>query len=457
MKKTVLIISIIILVTALFSAWWLHPKSGAATYVTSSACMDCHQEEGHSWVRTLHPKMFRPVTSDADILGDFTSSDPLLTFSRDAVQYVVGNRWEQVYVTMTDGEYHPLPARWFIKQQKWVPYKVDSWQTFNMSKNCNGCHTTGFDPATFAFSEFGIGCESCHGPGSRHVAHNRKRTSWRCKICHLRPAGTVNKQKDIILSVSSTVCGQCHNRGKNKPFSSQDTPVFNFPVQYVPGEDLAKSFTPLTPEKDKENKYWWGNGIAKKRHQEFADWGKSNHAKALTNLRRNHTLMMGDLDESCLQCHSTDYLMADNDAKPTVRTAQYGITCVACHDPHKMGEDVKRLPNEPCKRCHFPEKGLCRSTAKYNHFPCPEDKVECVDCHMPYVVKSGGWFSIRGHAFVIVSPFDSALDKKSDKKSGKKSFMPNSCQNGGCHQDRTLEWMQREYSSYYSRADNDNQ
>jgi Cytochrome c552/Cytochrome c554 and c-prime/Doubled CXXCH motif (Paired_CXXCH_1) len=426
------------------SVWQLHPRGESPVYVTSLACRQCHQDAYNSWNNTLHPKMFRPVKNDKNILGDFNSKDPVLTFSKDEVEYVVGNRWEQIYVRKIDGEYYPFPVRWYVKQQKWSPYKVDSWQKTPMSEKCNGCHTTGFNPSTYEFSEFGVGCEACHGPGSRHVDNKKMTSSLMCRICHWSEA---RKQTDIIRSVSSTVCGQCHNRGKNRPFSDQDAPVFNFPVQYTPGEDLAKSFTPLSPEEDTKNKYWWGNGVAKARHQEFADWEISNHAKALILLKQNHSPEMGILEDVCLECHSTDYLLADTPPKPTMRTAKYGITCVGCHDPHKIPvkEESGRMFNEPCISCHVSKNTNCAEQTDPVHFPCPQDKVECVDCHMPYVVKSGGWNSIRGHAFIILSPLEN-----------EQTAMPNSCQNGGCHQDRSPQWVQQEYRTFYGNSSGKN-
>ena len=437
-SKKMVFFLLFVLTAALICMWLLHPKESSPFYVTSPTCKECHKKHYESWSNTLHPKMFRPVKNNgALILGDFTSKDPALTFSKDAIEYVVGSHHEQIYVKKIDGEYYPLPARWSIEQKKWSSYRVDSWKKTPMSKQCNGCHTTGFNPETYEFSEFGIGCEACHGPGSRHVTNQHKATSLMCRICH---RSAPQQQTDIIRSVSSTVCGQCHNRGKNRSFSDQQEPIFNFPVQYIPGEDLAKSFNPLTPTDDKNNRFWWGNGMAKAKHLEFADWEKSDHAKTLTSLKQKHTSEMEELKDSCLQCHSTDYLLADNDHKPTLHTAQYGITCVACHNPHTLIEnkDSGRKFNEPCIRCHTKQKKNCKGRADPIHFPCPTDKVECVDCHMPYIVQSGGQYSIRGHAFIIISPLEnSALS------------MPNSCQNGSCHQDRSTQWIQDEYRKYY--------
>ncbi|MCP4275803.1 MAG: cytochrome C, partial [Gammaproteobacteria bacterium] len=108
--------------------------SSRSYYVASENCQECHQAHYQAWHETtLHPKQFRPVRGPEDLLGDFTSDNPALTFKQEEVEFVIGNKWEQVYVRMIDGEYYPLPAKWLIPLQKWIPYKVDSWRQTPMS------------------------------------------------------------------------------------------------------------------------------------------------------------------------------------------------------------------------------------------------------------------------------------------------------------------------------------
>lgn len=424
-------------------AGYLHKdvSSGDATYVTSEACRDCHALNYNSWKdNTLHPYMFRPVKSDADILGDFDSNDPALTFKKEDVEYVVGNKWEQVYARMIDGEYYPLPAKWHVMLKKWEPYKVNNWKETPMSKMCNGCHTTGFDPATLKFAEFGIGCEACHGPGSTHVQNKRKQTEVPCKRCH--SDDEADNKIDIINSVAPSVCGQCHNRGQNAPKDRIHGAIFNFPVNYKPGDDLKSAYVPMKPKDDKKSKFFWGNGIAKNRHQEFGDWSKSKHANALKKLKEEHIKGgdRGELTDECLHCHSTDYRHADKDKKPTLDTAKFGVTCVACHEPH--GRD-KLLPHvgdgvTQCGGCHV--DSMSHNVAKKDkpHYPCPTATVTCADCHMPRIVSTGGFLSIRNHGFKIVTP-----------KVAQKNKMPSSCQNGGCHDDKSIECAIDAYQRHY--------
>ena len=37
--------------------------------------------------------------------------------------------------------------------------------------SCDGCHSVDYDIQTKTVTEWNVGCERCHGPGSEHVAH----------------------------------------------------------------------------------------------------------------------------------------------------------------------------------------------------------------------------------------------------------------------------------------------
>lgn len=440
----------LVLVVSIATGWslWLHRDiSDTPHYVTSDACLDCHEEHYLAWKDTLHPKQFRPVTSPADIVADFDKADPaVVTFTKADIKYVIGNKWEQVYVQVVDGEMYPLPAKWFITTQKWKPYKVKDWKETPLSTKCNGCHTTGFNPDTFEFSEFGIGCEACHGPGSVHVQHEEEENDPSCTVCHALLGDDDHEgeeKKTIIRSVNASVCGQCHSRGKQTRQLDHMETTFNFPLGYKPGEEISANFKQSTKATDKKKKYWWETGLSKNRHQEFADFMRSKHGKALKLLRTSKDKSRGELEDSCMRCHSADYIFAPEDAKPTLETAEFGITCVVCHDPH--GLDKRLFPEREgphrCGSCHI--ERLSDSTAKsgHRHIPCPADKVRCADCHMPYIVKSGGTTTIRSHAFQIVPP--SATEKFK---------MPNSCQNGGCHKDKDTAWAIKAFAEFYPEA-----
>lgn len=446
MKLRFLFIGVIVLIITINVYKYVSVHSSieqAPSYVGSESCKDCHQIYFESWKHnTLHPKIFQPVKEQSQILGDFENKSPLVNFTKDEIEYVVGSKWEQVYMRMIDGEYYPFTAKWMVTTQKWVPYKVHDWKETPASTKCNGCHTTGFNSNTFEFNEFGVSCESCHGAGSHHVNHKKMDTSIECFVCH-----DTHKEfhEDIIVSQKSTVCGQCHSRGKTSQESNNGKMTsFNFPLNYKPGDEISNNFVATSIQNDQKGKNWWGNGVSKNRHQEFADFSFSKHVKALDDLRQKKNPHGGEKSDECLKCHSQDYRSAPKGEKPTIESAKYGLTCVTCHEPHGM-DNRERLTK--CGECHIntianKDHNLAKNKS-YKHFSCPVEKVSCEDCHMPRIVKTGGDFTIRSHAFKIIPPSASIEFQ-----------MPNSCQNSGCHSDKSYEEMDKIFKKDYPNFEN---
>ena len=442
---------ITVIITIISISIYLHKdttiiKGKKAYYSTSNSCKECHNGKHEAWSNSLHPKIFKPYTNDTQIVADFKNKPDFVKFDKKDIEVIIGGKWEQVFARKIEGEYYPFPAKWMVLTQEWIPYKTKDWNKTPLTQKCNGCHTTGLDKQTGEFSEWGVSCESCHGPASTHVQNKKMLTQSECTICHNSDSlvEELNKKEDIIVSVKSAVCGQCHSRGKEKGLDKYHTEVqFNFPVEYLPGQNLSQNFKPTTPQTDKKGKNWWGNGISKNRHQEYADFNRSKHASSLKNLKeKKNTKCAQQPKDSCLQCHSADYILAPKDNKPTLQTAKLGITCVVCHNPHSLGEG-KRDANQPssgCGNCHIGNMSFNVNKLNQKHYPCPTNEVSCADCHMPRIVKTGGKFSLRSHAFKIIPP-----------EATKKYGMPNSCQNGSCHADKPLEWAQEEYSKFYPK------
>lgn len=435
--RTYIILVIVVLAGAILILHY--DVSDDAHYVTSETCADCHQARYTSWkTQTLHPRIFHPVNNPEEILGDFDSDDPLVNFKKEDIKFVVGSKWEQVYARKIDGDYYPFTAKWMITTQKWVPYKVKKWRETPFSKNCNGCHTTGFNADTFEFVEFGVGCEACHGPASQHLQQERKLAKPWCSVCHANDEPA--EDNGIIVSVKNSVCGQCHSRGQQSVDNEHMQASFRFPLNYKPGEELPEDYKPITQEIDSKGVHWWAIGLSKNRHQEFADFSVSKHAQALEKLKSKSSTMWGELKDECLECHSADYRFAKEGEKPTIASAQIGLSCVVCHEPHGLNRQFRslKIDEQRCGLCHIDTLALTTAENAKAHYPCPLGTVSCADCHMPYIVKSGGTYPIRSHAFKIVPP---AVSETID--------MPNSCQNGGCHNDKSLKWAKNAFKTHY--------
>src|SRR3954447_415056 len=153
-----------------FATMWVagqSPAPAAATYVGSAACGRCHAPTFERWKRTRMANVLRdPVEHPEAIVADFTTPDPLLTFSKADVAFVYGGKFKQRYFKRVGDDFAPLPATWDVTHRQWRAYGV----TGATSGLCDGCHSVNYDIERKTVTEWNVGCERGHGPGSAHVA-----------------------------------------------------------------------------------------------------------------------------------------------------------------------------------------------------------------------------------------------------------------------------------------------
>ena len=415
------------------------PFSSDATYLGSLSCQRCHEDQYASWQRALHLKMTREA-GNAPMLGNFNDARfekygrSYRMFTRDgrrfvtvkrrnadpetfAVDYTLGARRFQGYLSkLQDGRIYVLPVFWHIETAQWVDFKEitpipdddhDYRQIWNV--NCFNCHATNiarnFNARTLTFdttwTEMGIGCEACHGPGSEHAA---LMAEWE-KTPASKPAydtRTDNRELGTILKIFSPrtaprrqifdACGYCHG---NKT---------NFFAGFRPGdryEDFALPFliSEPIPAADPEGDYWPDG-----RPTRF------NRPQALT---ASGCFMKGQ------------------------------AVCTNCHLAHGARNDhALKLPfersNGLCTQCH---DGLSDSAAlaAHTHHPADSTGSRCVECHMSDV----NWRLLnrrRDHTFAPPVPELTA-----------RYGTPNACTT--CHDARTPEWAAGTLDRWYGEKD----
>ncbi len=284
--------------------------AGAAGYAGSRRCLGCHTDNYLGWRDTLHAKTIRAVDAHPEaVLADFEQPEVKIPFSREDVKYVIGEKWQQRFITETvSGELLVLPGQWNIATQEWV---IDG-ETLNWRTECSFCHVTGLETAAWEFQEFGIGCEDCHGPGEAH-ADNPEETA-------------------VFNQADDQVCGACHSRGA----SPEGHP---FPASYQPGDRLTDHFT-FTADATTR----WPDGSAKIHNQQYTDWMLSNKMQGPDGLR-------------CVTCHAVH----EKGGGPSQTLLPTNEMCSGCHAekttlarhiPYHQQAITKR--DFTCNNCHMP-------------------------------------------------------------------------------------------------------
>lgn len=333
-------------------------------YVGSAACRACHTQIYNRWKMTRMANVVRDPKEHPDaILPDFTKHDLLLSFGREDVALVYGSRWKQRYFKKVGDDYFVLPAQWDIAHRIWRPYFVkngtDWWASLYPPDNfkrptgplCDGCHSVNYDIQTKAVTEWNVGCERCHGPGSEHVARPLRED-------------IINPARLSIVEANDT-CIQCHSQGQplKNPIGGR---YYDWPVGFQMGGKL--------------HDYW------KLEDHKLGETTFTHYADGTGHKNR----------------------MQGNDFVQSLMYAR-GVKCSSCHDVH--GTENQALLIKPgslmCLECHDPgsPSGPHTSTLEqHTHHKADSAGAECVGCHMPKIEQTLADQNVRSHTFKFISP-----------------------------------------------------
>jgi predicted CXXCH cytochrome family protein len=296
-----------------------------------------------------------------------------------------GQRWFELYPgqPLKPGD----PLRWTGRDQTW-------------NYQCADCHSTdlkkNYDLAsnTYATSwtDLDVGCEACHGPGSRHVAWAKAHpegsacppgtdasrmglTNWLKPrdIGHweMNPVTGIARRTEKLVSTELETCAACHSRRKV----------------------IAKNAAPGAPYLDAYLPALLESGLY--------------HAD-------------GQIDGEVYEYGS--FLQS--------RVHAAGVTCANCHDPHSA--KLRGEGNALCAQCHLPEKF---DVAAHHHRRLGSTGAQCVNCHMPtknYMVVDAR----RDHSIQVPRP-DLSVSLGT----------PNACTQ--CHADRPAQLVAETVAGWY--------
>lgn len=274
-------------------------------YIGSAECAVCHGDTHPAIVKAHAKTMHHGAMSDASknpksVVAVFDADSPI---KKDQIKYVLGVG--RVYQNYLDKNLMLLPAKWLVKEKKWVRQEPVDGAT-----QCVGCHVTNFDPVSKTWKELGVGCEACHGPGGAHSES--------------MDAKDIVNLKNLDQKKLNMVCGQCHSVGTDPSGKYAFSPTF------VPGDDLDKHFKLKDPGPEAANSQY--NTFLTSKHESGGQKCTSCHDTHGDKAKDEHQLR-SPTNELCLGCHrmALGNTKAIGDLKSHAPTAAADATCASCH------------------------------------------------------------------------------------------------------------------------------
>jgi len=381
--------AVVLLLAAGLALWWTRPAPAPAANVATSAdvsasavqpaayvdnqlCLACHEDQGRQWQQSHHAQAMAAPNAES-VRGDFNNAQfkhqgvtsrffkrgdkffvrtdgPDGKLGDFEIAYTFGVAPLQQYlIAMPGGRLQPLQIAWDSDRKRWFhllptekapPGDVLHWTGRYQTANtmCIVCHTTGFekryDAAADTFDsrwkEINVSCQSCHGPGERHLqwAQLHKEGKPAPELAGERYGIGVNLQA-AAAQQQVDVCAACHSR------RSELTAL------PVPGQPRLDNYLPSLLS---EGRY-------------HADGQQLDEVYVDGSFRQSKMYRMG-------------------------------VACSHCHNPHSG--KLKLAGNAVCLQCHAAQANPAFASAAGN-FDAPAHHhhkegsagASCVGCHMP--------------------------------------------------------------------------
>ncbi|MBT8422737.1 MAG: tetratricopeptide repeat protein [Gammaproteobacteria bacterium] len=360
-------------------------------YVGSASCGSCHEAAYEQWRSSHHAQALQvasletiraplnqpggPVTLSAGeddiVFESATESAPL------SISHTFGVEPLQQYLVPTErGRLQALRwawdsraakvggGRWFqlYPEEEIPPGDVLHWRAMSQNWNsmCADCHSTALrknydaqnDSFDSQFAELSVGCEACHGPGSKHAQQPDLPlpTAGRLVSAHEQPQ----------------ICAPCHSRRSQlregftgeQPLLDYYLPaLLNPPLYHADGQIL-------------DEVYVYGSFVSSKMNA---------MGVVCSNCHEPHSAELRiSGNATCTQCHSA----AGNPDFPTLTKQDY-----ATSDHHFHADDS---PGSFCTDCHMPARTYMVVDDRHDHsFRIPRPDLAatfgtpsaCQSCH----------------------------------------------------------------------------
>jgi predicted CXXCH cytochrome family protein len=289
------------------------------------------------------------------------------------VDYTLGNRRLQRYMTrLEDGRILILAPTWDVLRKTWVhdldtenPEEPQTTDVQIWNKSCYGCHVSqekkNFELQDLTYKttwqDLGVNCETCHGPGSEHVARASKSGKLDDTTRASINSAIVNPAR-LDPWRRTMICAQCH--------SFRDI----YADGYRAGANFYDYFLPVMQYRlpaSEESAYWVDGRPKWIANEVFAFWQSQCFLKG---------------GATCETCHSN------------------------AHDSD-VAREVKLRPdnNTACLGCH---QSVAANISAHTHHAAESVGSSCIECHMPRVVTSLR-AEMRDHSISVPVPRNTTI------------------------------------------------
>jgi hypothetical protein len=260
---------------------------------------------------------------------------------------------------------------------------TDLPKKYQADAGCLKCHVTGFGgPGGFAAGTdkdlLMVGCESCHGPGDKHID-----AAKRFVLADPGEEAKIEKEmkETIHRKPSDAVCIACHvaqAHGKHPAYEGQPTKAATGhpAVPCTPALTIAYSSRTDGPISSQASHYTVKT-CGGCHYDQYLHWQTETHADLFAMVPAKY-----QSDPSCVLCH---------------QSAGFAVTTIAAkNDPHHAGIGLA------CESCHGPALEHVRFNKQFISSPPLGPKLEqearnsigkgksataCVDCHVSHSHK----------------------------------------------------------------------
>lgn len=394
----------------------LSDKTTPHQFVDNTQCLECHTEQAKQW-RTSHHAQAMQLANKLTVKGDFnnitfTHNEINTTFFRSdedffvntmgpegkptdfKVKYTFGVEPLQQYIVELDkGHLQTLDVAWDTRSeekggQKWFQLAPENnakvgeplhWTglAYNWNNRCAECHSTNvqknYDLATDSYntswSEINVSCQSCHGPGSKHL-------EWLA----LFDASQQQNDKGLIVDYKNNnqhyqvdSCARCHSRRHAvSPIDGHGKALMD---DYLPAKLTGNLYHPDGQILDEV--FVYGSFLQSKMY------AKGVGCVDCHNPHSGNVKLTGNA--LCLQCHQ------DTPPKQRFPSLQAKNYDSVEHHFHQQGSEGAQ-----CVNCHMPTTTYMEIDPRRDHsFKIPNPALSlkigspnaCTSCHQDQPVE----------------------------------------------------------------------